>query len=494
MGSKGSRHAGAAGMAQSEAPEKEQAPPKPAAPKVKKPFRRFLDQKTPDITTEWTYGAKLGAGQFGVTRLCTSKTTGEKAACKSISKRKMTHPDDIEDVKREIQVMHHLAGHPNIVELKGVYEDRHNIHLVLQLCTGGELFDNIVAKGHYTEKDAAAACRTMVQVVDHCHKMGVIHRDLKPENFLLEDESDNAKLMAIDFGLSVFFKEDERFQQIVGSAYYVAPEVLKKNHGKESDIWSCGVILYILLCGVPPFYGETENQIFDSVLRGELDFKTDPWPQISQAAKDCVTQMLVSNPNQRASADTILQHEWLKENGIASEKPLDNAVLGRIQQFAAMNKLKKEALKVIALNLPKEEIEGLKHMFHEMDADKNGTITVDELRQGLQKKGSLLPDTDLQALMNDIDVDKNGVVDYEEFLAATMNLFKLQNDEKLMMAFEHFDTDKSGYITHDELKEALKAYGNTDQNIEQILREVDKDGDGRIDYEEFCDMMLGQRA
>jgi len=463
-----------------------------SAPKVKKAFRRFLDKKTEDITTEWELGKKLGQGQFGVTRICTNKKTKENGACKSISKRKMTHPDDVEDVKREIQIMHHLAGHPNIVQLKGVYEDRHYIHLVMELCTGGELFDRIVAKGHYSEKDAATACRTMVQVVDHCHKMGVIHRDLKPENFLLEDERDDCTLKAIDFGLSVFFSEGEILSQIVGSAYYVAPEVLRKNHGKESDIWSCGVILYILLCGVPPFYGETENQIFDTILRGELDFQSDPWPTVSDAAKNCVQQMLVSNPKKRASAEEILKHEWLKKNGIASDKPLDNAVLSRIQQFANMNKLKKEALKVIAMNLPKEEIEGLKHMFHEIDADKSGTITVAELRKGLQKKGSFLPDADLQGLMSDIDVDKNGVLDYNEFLAATMNLFKLQNDEKLMKAFEHFDTDNSGYITKDELKEGLKLYGNTDKDIEEILAAVDKDNDGKIDYEEFVEMMIGK--
>lgn len=493
MGSKHSKETAGpsgAGTARNAKPEVGGAPAK----KDRRPIRRYLEQPTGDINEDYELGKVLGRGQFGTTRIAVSKTSRQKFACKSISKRKMTHPDDIEDVKREIQVMHHLAGHPNIVQLVGVYEDRHNIHLIMELCSGGELFDRIVARGHYSEKDAADVIRTMVQVVDHCHKMGVIHRDLKPENFLLADGKANAQLKAIDFGLSVFFKEGEVLHQIVGSAYYVAPEVLKKHYGKGADIWSCGVILYILLSGVPPFYGETEAQIFDSILRCEVDMESAPWPKISDAAKDCVRQMLLHSSKHRASADQILKHEWMKENGVASDKPLDNAVLGRIKDFAAMNKLKKEALKVIALNMPKEEIEGLKQMFFAMDTDRSGTITVDELRQGLKKKGSLLPEDDLQLLMNDIDVDKNGVVDYEEFLAATMNLFKLQNDEKLMKAFEHFDTDSSGYITKDELVEALKEHGSADQNIEEILAEVDKDKDGKIDYEEFRAMMVGPQS
>lgn len=172
-----------------------------------------------------------------------------------------------------------------------------------------------------------------------------------------------------------------------------------------------------------------------------------------------------------------------------SDKPLGNVVLDRIKGFAAMNKLKKEALKVIAENMPKEEIEGLKQMFISIDTDKSGTITVDELRQGLKEKGELLPDTDLQKLMSNMDVDGNGVIDYEEFVAATMNLYKLEN-ENLLKAFQKFDADNSGYITKDELVTALKDRED-ELDIEQILAEVDKDNDGKIDYEEFRDMMLG---
>lgn len=160
-----------------------------------------------DVRTVYSIGKELGRGQFGVTHLCTHKATGEQLACKTIAKRKLVNKEDIEDVRREVQIMHHLTGQPNIVELKGAYEDKHSVHLVMELCAGGELFDRIIAKGHYTERAAASLLRTIVQIVHTCHSMGVIHRDLKPENFLLLSKDEDSPLKATDFGLSVFYKQ-----------------------------------------------------------------------------------------------------------------------------------------------------------------------------------------------------------------------------------------------------------------------------------------------
>ena len=304
--------------------------------------------------------------------------------------------------------MHHLAGSPAIVTLKGAYEDKHSVHLIMELCSGGELFDRIVAKGHLSEKDAAGLMRTIVSVVAHCHSLGVIHRDLKPENFLLASAADDAPLKATDFGLSVFYKPGQVFTDIVGSAYYVAPEVLRRSYGPEADIWSCGVILYILLSGVPPFWGETEQQIFDSILKGDLDLASDPWPSISEAAKECVRKMLTQDPRVRATADAVLQHDWMKENGSARDTPLDNVVLTRLRGFAGMNKLKKEALKVIAGGMSPEEIAGLRVLFEEIDADGSGSITVDELKAAMAKRGSAVARAEMEALLASIDLDATG--------------------------------------------------------------------------------------
>jgi calcium-dependent protein kinase len=471
-------------------------PPALILPPMPKPHSNFptigyvLGRPLEDVRQTYTLGQELGRGQFGVTYLCTHNISREVFACKSIAKRKLTTKEDIEDVKREVHIMHHLSGHENIVELKGVYEDRQSVHLVMELCAGGELFDKIIKRGHYSERAAASLCRTIVKVVQTCHSLGVMHRDLKPENFLFADKSENAAVKATDFGLSVFFKPSQVFTDIVGSAYYVAPEVLRRNYGPEADVWSAGVILYILLCGVPPYWAETEQGIFDAVLLGEADFRSDPWPDISSGAKDLVKKMLQQDPKLRLRAHQVLNHEWARENGEAPDKPLDSAVLTRMKQFSAMNKMKKLALKVIAESLSEDEITGLKEMFKTMDTDNSGTITFEELKEGLQKQGSKLAESEVRQLMQAADVDGNGTIEFNEFITATMHLNKMEKEDHMYVAFQHFDTDHSGYITMDELEQAMTKNNMGDADtIKDIIREVDTDNDGRINYDEFVAMM-----
>ncbi|XP_010446939.1 PREDICTED: calcium-dependent protein kinase 5-like [Camelina sativa] len=448
-----------------------------------------LGHKTPNIRDFYTLSRKLGQGQFGTTYLCTEAATGIDYACKSISKRKLISKDDVEDVRREIQIMHHLAGHGNIVTIKGAYEDSLYVHIVMELCAGGELFDRIIQRGHYSERKAAELTKIIVGVVEACHSLGVMHRDLKPENFLLVNKDDDFSLKAIDFGLSIFFKPGQIFTDVVGSPYYVAPEVLLKRYGPEADVWTAGVILYILLSGVPPFWAETQQGIFDAVLKGYIDFESDPWPVISDSAKDLIRRMLCSKPAERLTAHEVLRHPWICENGVAPDRALDPAVLSRLKQFSAMNKLKKMALKVIAESLSEEEIAGLREMFQAMDTDNSGAITFDELKAGLRKYGSTLKDTEIHDLMEAADVDNSGTIDYSEFIAATIHLNKLEREEHLVAAFQYFDKDGSGYITIDELQQACVEHGMADVFLEDIIKEVDQNNDGKIDYGEFVEMM-----
>ncbi|XP_072954861.1 calcium-dependent protein kinase 2 isoform X2 [Typha angustifolia] len=482
------------------------SPPAPSFPNKSSPksapIGPVLGRPMDDVRATYSIGKELGRGQFGVTHLCTHKSTGEKLACKTIAKRKLINKEDIEDVRREVQIMYHLSGQPNIVELKGAYEDKQSVHLVMELCAGGELFDRIIAKGHYTERAAASLLRTIVQIVHTCHSMGVIHRDLKPENFLLLNKEEDAPLKATDFGLSVFFKEGEVFKDIVGSAYYIAPEVLKRKYGPQADIWSIGVMLYILLCGVPPFWAGNSSLrslyinflLYISVIYIEevrhIDFTTDPWPNISSGAKDLVRKMLNSDPKQRITAFQVLNHPWIKEDGEAPDTPLDNAVLNRLKQFRAMNQFKKAALRVIAGCLSEEEIKGLKEMFKSMDTDNSGTITLDELKQGLSKQGTKLTEAEVKQLMEAADADGNGTIDYDEFITATVHMNRMDREEHLYTAFQYFDKDNSGYITKEELEQALKEKGMYDgREIKDIISEADADNDGRINYSEFAAMM-----
>ncbi|CAK9265884.1 unnamed protein product [Sphagnum jensenii] len=284
---------------------------------------------------------------------------------------------------RELCIMHHLSGHPNIVTIKGAYEDVTSVYLVMELCAGGQLFDRIIQRGHYSETKAAELTWTIVGVIEACHSLGVMHRDLKPENVLFSNQGEYAALKTTDFGLSIFFKPGEIFTGVVGSPYYVAPEVLKS----------------------------------------ELDFVSDPWPKIAESAKDLLQRTLNPSAAKRLKAHQVLCHPWICEDGVAPDRPK---------------------------SLSEEEITGLKEMFKMMDSDDSGSISFEELKEGLKKVGSILMEEDIRQLMDAADVDQNGTIDYGEFLAATLNLNKIEREENLFTAF----SCKNRYLTTDELQQA----------------------------------------
>jgi len=441
-----------------------------------------------ELLRRFQLGEELGRGEFGVTRQCMDATTGEKLACKSIGKRKLRSSVDIEDVRREVAIMRSLPSHANVVQLREAFEDGDSVHLVMEVCEGGELFDRIVARGHYTERAAAAVMRTIMEVVQHCHQNGVMHRDLKPENFLYADSSETSPLKVIDFGLSVCFKPGERFSEIVGSPYYMAPEVLKRNYGQEIDIWSAGVILYILLCGVPPFWAETDEGIAHAIIRSRIDFEREPWPRVSDNAKDLVRKMLENDPYARLTAQQVLEHPWIQNATVAPNIPLGEAVRSRLKQFTVMNKFKKKALLVVAEYLPAEELEAITKLFHMLDTNKDGHLTIDELRKGLQMIGNNAHDIDVDMLMEAADLDGNGTLDCKEFVTVSIHLKKIRSEEHLPKVFNYFDKNMSGFIEMEELKEALSPRGDQ-KAIDDIIFDVDIDKDGKISYEEFELMM-----
>ncbi|CAD6245802.1 unnamed protein product [Miscanthus lutarioriparius] len=485
-----------------------------------------------EFARRYVLGRELGRGEFGVTRRCRDAATGEALACKTIRRhrrprgggggagvRRLRAGDGAgnaagphgpagappaaagqqdaaaaahaADVQREVAIMRRMSsrGGAAVVRLReACCEDAGGgaVHLVMELCEGGELFDRIVARGHYSERAAAGVFGTIVDVVRLCHSNGVIHRDLKPENFLFANKSEDSPLKVIDFGLSVFFSPGDRFTEVVGSAYYMAPEVLKRNYGPEVDIWSAGVILYILLCGVPPFWGDNDEKIAQAVLRGVIDFNREPWPRVSANAKDLIRRMLDPDPSTRLTARQVLEHPWLKNADTAPNVSLGEAVRARLQQFSAMNKFKKKALGVVARNLPVEELDKYVQMFHLMDKDHNGNLTLEELMEGLHINGQHVPESEIRMLLEAADTDGNGTLDCDEFVTVSLHLKKMSNDEYLASAFRYFDKDGSGFIEPEELREEL---GPNDQAILDIIRDVDTDQDGRISYQEFELMM-----
>ncbi|GMI76971.1 calcium-dependent protein kinase 28 [Hibiscus trionum] len=443
-----------------------------------------------DFDHRYTIGKLLGHGQFGYTYVAIDKANGDRVAVKKIEKNKMVLPAAVEDVKREVKILEALKGHENVVQFYNAFEDDSYVYIVMELCEGGELLDRILAKkgSRYSEKDAAVVVRQMLKVAAECHLHGLVHRDMKPENFLFKSTKEDSLLKATDFGLSDFIRPGKRFHDIVGSAYYVAPEVLKRRSGPESDVWSIGVITYILLCGKRPFWDKTEDGIFKEVLKNKPDFRRKPWPTISNSAKDFVKKLLVKDPHARLTAAQALSHPWVREGGNASEIPVDISVLNNLRQFVKYSRLKQFALRALASTLNEEEIADLRDQFDAIDVDKNGSISLEEMRQALAKD---LPwkqkESGVLEILQAIDSNTDGLVDFTEFVAAALHVNQMEEHDcdkwqlRSQAAFEKFDVDRDGYITPEELRMHTGLRGS----IDPLLEEADIDKDGKISLSEF---------
>jgi calcium-dependent protein kinase len=270
----------------------------------------YSDEKIEDL---YVRNKRLGQGSLGTTYLCTQIANGLQFACKCIPKRTIqSFHDKFSTIAREIEVMYHLKGHPNIATIKTVYEDATKVYIVMELCTGGDLLDRIKQRGFFEESKAKSLMQIITGVVEACHKAGVMHLDLKPENILFQTSDEDAVIKCIDFGASQFFKPGEVFKDLVGTPSYMAPEVWNHCYGQEADIWSSGVILYAMLSGTYPFGGDTNEEIRAELRKGEPpSFEYHPWPIISEDAKDLITKMLSHDPKQRPTASEVLNHRWM---------------------------------------------------------------------------------------------------------------------------------------------------------------------------------------
>lgn len=266
-----------------------------------------------NFTDRYVLGDQLGWGKFGIIKACSDKLTGEVLACKSIAKERLVTQDDVCSVKLEIEIMTKLSGHPNVVDLKAVYEEEDYVHLLMELCAGGELFHQIEKHGRFSEHEARTLFKQLMQVVTYCHENGIVHRDLKPENILLVSKSLLSPIKLADFGLATYTRPRQKLHGTVGSPFYIAPEVLAGGYNQAADVWSAGVILYILLSGMPPFWGKTKSEIFDAVRAADLQFHPVPWDRISEAAKDLIVGMLCLDPSKRFTAADVLAHSWIND-------------------------------------------------------------------------------------------------------------------------------------------------------------------------------------
>ena len=457
-------------------------------PIIKYARETFVQKADGKLLDSYDVLKQLGKGGYGKVYEIRSKKTGEIRACKHLSKLNIKN---LEKFKREIEILKKM-DHPNIIKLYEVFESERSLYLVMEECKGGEIFDKIIeriqAKQMYSEKDAANIIQQVMSCIQYCHNHNICHRDLKPENLLYLNpgsERDN-RIKVIDFGLS---QSADKLKTKVGTAYYVSPEILKGNYTQLCDIWSAGVILYILLTGDPPFNGASDQIIYNKIMKFDFSFPENKWKHISKEAKDLLQNHMLVPENKRATAKKVLEHTWFKN---APDVPLTS--LGFTTNFfidyIQGSNMKKMSLMYIASRLDENEINNLKKVFSAFDKSKDGQISYEELRQGLiQLKSNRITEQDIYFLFQALDVDRNGKIDYTEFIAATLQRANYLRNDRLLEAFLNFDKDKSGKISKEELLEALKANKTQEKEIEKYIKAVDKNKDGKIDYNEFLDLM-----
>jgi len=439
---------------------------------------------------------KLGEGSYGSVCKGKNKSTGTIRAIKSISKSQMKN---IERFKQEIAIMK-LMDHPNIIKLYESFEDYKFIYLVMELCSGGELFDRIVDAGSFREEQAAILMQQIIRPIFYMHQNNVCHRDLKPENFLFmtKEPIDKNLLKIIDFGLSVKFEEGQVLTTKAGTPYYVAPQVLSGKYDHMSDMWSIGVIMYIMLCGYPPFYGDSDAEVLSKVRQGNISFNPADWKNISEDAKTLIRCLLKMNPRDRYSAETALNHEWIKNLAPkAARVSIQGKLVENLRSFRSSNKLKKAALHIIANNLNDEQIKNLREIFMQIDINGDGLLSQAEMKEGLQNAGLNEIPEDLMQIMEDIDADGSGEIDYTEFIAAALDKKNYLREDACWAAFRVFDLNGDGKISRDELRTILQS-GDVDEvagtaDIEDMLKECDLNRDGQIDFHEFMAMMRVDR-
>jgi len=438
----------------------------------------------------------LGEGSYGKVCKARKKTTKAEYAVKEIM---LKTKKDVDRFEVELDI-HSQLDHGNIVKLYEVFKDIKKVHLIMEMCTGGELFDRIMAETEkhegsaFGEKDCGTYMRQIMRAIVYMHKHGVAHRDIKPENFLLQHKGRDAEIKVIDFGLSKKFSLDpankSEMKTKAGTPYYVAPQVLQGKYDESCDIWSCGVIMYILLCGYPPFYGDRDEDILRRVRKGAFDFPQEDWKNISNkgGAKELIKMMLTLDPAKRPDAPTCLAHPWF--SGLFSDvaTSLKPDFAQSLRKFRHTSRLKKIALTMVAQQLHEKEVRELKATFVTMDKDHDGTLTAAEIIEAMRQHGLEIP-SDLAEAISKVDTDGSGIIEYSEFIAATLTKAQYYRENVLIDAFKQFDADGDGFLTVDELAQVLSSGSKSREVAEGMIREIDQNCDGKISFDEFKEMM-----
>jgi calcium-dependent protein kinase len=455
----------------------------------------FITSKTAEINQEYILADEIGSGGYGKVYKAQHKESGVTRAVKIIQKDKVK---DYNTFITELNILKNL-DHPNIVNIIETFETLTLCYVVLEYCQGGELFERLCKYKTFSEQHAAQIMKSLISAVMYCHNNGICHRDLKPENCLFLNQNDDSDLKIIDFGLSVVVTEEEILHDMYGTPYYIAPEMLSGSYTKVVDCWSLGVIMYMLLSGTPPFNGVNNNEILRNVHSGEYTFRRKGFKKVSNSAKDLITRLLTKDPAYRITAQQAFMHPWIKDSsnnsGVLLSNPvslLPQRILSSIDKFSKLGTFKRASFSYIASKLTDKDTEILRTVFKNLDINGDGVISVDEFTGLIQDKFSI-DIKEVQDLCESLDTNKNGYIDYTEFLAGCLIRRSFDPDHWLKSAFDYFDSDKDGNISLEDLKQAFTGgelnIPISKSRIEVILKKVDNNSDGKIDFTEFASLM-----
>jgi calcium-dependent protein kinase len=474
----------------------------------------FITINKGDITQFYQVIKKIGEGAYGKIYKVKNKQSGDIRAMKQITKSKIP---DITKFQTEIQILS-MVDHPNIVRLFEVIEDDKYFNLLQELCTGGELYKKYQTT-QLKEKEIAKIFNQIMSAVAYCHEKGIVHRDLKLENILFASEDPDSPIKIIDFGFSVLLgkkptiKNEEkekknsegnndpkkfgfkRLKSKVGTLYYISPEIIKGNYDEKCDIWACGVILYILLTGNPPFSGNTDKEVYNSITQIKYDFDKEKWKNISKYARDLIKNMLTPAKN-RYTAKQVLASKWFEVKlKNENDKNIDILDYRHINKYKTYNKFKQAILTFIASRLSSEESKKMQNIFFNIDEDKKGFITFEDFRKYIINEYDIDDlienEEELRKGFQSVDIDHNNKIDYTEFLAANLDEKIFLKEDKLKEAFRTFDINDTGAIKKEDIIRVLKLENLPDKNeiANSIIKENDFDKDGKINFKDFLSAM-----
>ena len=441
---------------------------------------------------------QIGKGQFGEVYEVKNRITDIVRAMKVIKKHSSK---DESELVNEVKILTSM-DHPCIVKIFEFYSNDENYSIIMEYCKEGSLLKELNKSGPFNEAYTAYIMYQLFFAINYYNGMHIIHRNLKPENLLIYNKNKETKYPNIkigDFGMSKIVGDQEIQNKIVGTLFYNAPEVLEKNYNEKSDLWSCGVIMYLLLTGKVPFDGESNEDICEKIKKGEYDKK--PLEKCSANCLDLLQKLLTINVNKRITVQECLNHPWLKEHKSKElyNKILDEGIvlkfLNNLKKYKRNSILQETALAYLVHNFPqmKDVINSCK-LFNQIDLNCDGRITQEELYLGLkQRLNSDSLDEDVKNIFQNLDMNNDGYIEYEEFVRASISKEKFMGENVLQFAFRFFDKDNSGKITFKEIetvfKNSVTDKDNMEKALNKIIFEVDINRDGKISFEEFAAVM-----